>query len=149
MTTTLDRRTFLRGSAVAAGSALTCTAMVRTAAGEVVPRIEAPLVDKLVIRVVVDGAHDIFIPEQKLPDIAVAQARLQGGGKYRRTLQSEWGLSLHLTSEKAAESRRFLLDFAYTPDVLNNNIELLDIDLAAVDGMILSHGHLDHWGGLP
>src|SRR5712672_87986 len=94
MSKPLDRRTFLRGSAVAAGSALTCTAMVRTAAGEVVPRIEAPLVDKLVIRVVVDGAHDIFIPEQKLPDIAVAQARLQGGGKYRRTLQSEWGLSL-------------------------------------------------------
>ena len=149
MTTPLDRRTFLRGSAVAAGSALTCTAMVRTAAGDVVPRIEAPLVDKLVIRVVVDGAHDIFIPEQKVPDIAVAQARMQGGEKFRRTLQSEWGLSLHLTSQKAAESRRYLLDFAYTPDVLNNNLELLEIDLPAVDGMILSHGHLDHWGGLP
>jgi 7,8-dihydropterin-6-yl-methyl-4-(beta-D-ribofuranosyl)aminobenzene 5'-phosphate synthase len=118
MTKPLDRRTFLRGSAVTAGSALTCTAMVRTAAGEVVPRIEAPLVDKLVIRVVVDGAHDIFIPEQKVPDIAVAQARMQSGEKFRRTLQSEWGLSLHLTSQKAAESRRYLLDFAYTPDVL-------------------------------
>jgi 7,8-dihydropterin-6-yl-methyl-4-(beta-D-ribofuranosyl)aminobenzene 5'-phosphate synthase len=120
--------------------------MARTAACEVVPRIEAPVVDKLVIRVIVDGAHDIFIPEQKVRDIAVAQARLQGGGKYRRTLQSEWGLALHLTTEKATESRRYLLDFAYTPDVLNNNIELLDIELAAVDGMILSHGHLDHWG---
>ena len=50
------------------------------------------------------------------------------------------GLSLHLTSQKAAESRRYLLDFAYTPDVLNNNLELLEIDLPAVDGMILSHG---------
>ena len=59
--------------------------MVRTAAGEVVPRIEAPLVDKLVIRVVVDGAHDIFIPEQTVPDIAVAQARMQGGEKFRRS----------------------------------------------------------------
>src|SRR5260370_1367915 len=149
MTKAVDRRTLLRGSAVAAGSALTCTAMVETAAGDVVPRIEAPLVDKLVIRVVVDGAHDIFIPEQKVPDIAVAQSRMQGGEKFRRTLQSEWGLSLHLTSQKAAESRRYLLDFAYTPDVLNNNLELLEIDLPAVDGMILSHGHLDHWGGLP
>ena len=80
MTTPLDRRTFLRGSAVVAGSALTCTAMVRTAAGDVVPRIEAPLVDKLVIRVVVDGAHDIFIPEQKVPDIAIAQSRSRAAG---------------------------------------------------------------------
>src|ERR1700755_593005 len=104
MVQSFDRRAFLRTSAVTAGTVLTCAALGRNAAGQAVPRIEAPLVDKLVIRVVVDGAHDIFIPEQKLPDITVAQARLQGGGKYRRTLQSEWGLSLHLTSEKAAES---------------------------------------------
>src|SRR5260370_38001346 len=100
MVSSLDRRTFLRSSAVAAGSALTCTAMVRTAAGEVVPRIDAPLVDKLAIRVVVDGAHAIFIPEQKVPDIAVAQSRMPSGEKLRRTLQIEWGLSLHLTSQK-------------------------------------------------
>ena len=84
MTTPLDRRTFLCGSAVAAGSALTCTAMVRTAAGEVVPRIEAPLVDKLVIQVVVDGAHDIFIPEQKVPDIGVAHAGFYVAARNRR-----------------------------------------------------------------
>src|SRR5260370_38412073 len=148
MVSVFDRRSFLRSSAVAGGSALSCPGMGRTAAGEVVPRIDAPLVDKLAIRVVVDGAHDIFIPEQKVPDIAVAQSRMQGGEKFRRTLQSEWGLSLHLTSQKAAASRRYLLYFAYTPDVLNNNIELLEIDLPAVDGMILSHGHRDHWGGL-
>ena len=149
MVALLDRRAFVRGSALATGSVLACTSMVQTAAGAVVPRIEAPVVDKLVIQVVVDGAHDIFIAEQKVPGVAIAQTRLQQGANFRRTLQTEWGLSLHLTSQKGAETRRFLLDFAYTPDVLNNNIELLGIDLAAVDAMILSHGHLDHWGGLP
>ena len=149
MTASLDRRAFLRRSAFAAGAALSCTAMVRNAAGALVPRIEAPVVDKLVIQVVVDGAHDIFIPPQKIPGVAFTQARLQPGANFRRTLQSEWGLSLHLTSQKGDETRRFLLDFAYTPDVRNNNIELLGIVLASVDALILSHGHLDHWGGLP
>src|SRR5260370_18070693 len=135
MTKAVDRRTLLRGSAVAAGSALTWTAMVRTAAGEVVPRIEAPLVDKLLIRVVVDGAHDIFIPEQKVPDIAVAQARMQGGEKFRRTLQSEWGLALHLTPQKAAESSVYLLAFAYTPEELSSNHDLHEIRLPAARGI--------------
>jgi 7,8-dihydropterin-6-yl-methyl-4-(beta-D-ribofuranosyl)aminobenzene 5'-phosphate synthase len=149
MTSSLNRRTFLRGSALAAGTGLTCTALVRTASGETVPRIEPPLVDKLVIRVLVDGQHDIFIPEQKLADVGVAQTRMHGGNKFRRTLQSEWGLSLHLASDKGGETKRSLLDFAYTSDVLNNNIELLGVDLAAIDSLILSHGHFDHWGGLP
>jgi 7,8-dihydropterin-6-yl-methyl-4-(beta-D-ribofuranosyl)aminobenzene 5'-phosphate synthase len=142
----VGRRSLLRA---AAGSVLTCTAMVRGSSGAVVPRIEAPVVDKLVIQVVVDGQHDIFIPEQKVPGLGIRQNRLQGGASFRDTLQSEWGLALHLTSQKGAESKRFLLDFAYTPDVLNNNLALLGIDLPAIDAMVLSHGHLDHWGGLP
>jgi 7,8-dihydropterin-6-yl-methyl-4-(beta-D-ribofuranosyl)aminobenzene 5'-phosphate synthase len=149
MTWSLNRRTFLRGSALAAGSSLTCTALVRTASGQSTPRIAAPEVDKLVIRVLVDGQHDIFIAEQKVPEITITQSRLQGGNKFRRTLLSEWGLSLHLSSDKGGETKRFLLDFAYTSDVLNNNIELLGVDLTAIDSLILSHGHFDHWGGLP
>ncbi len=47
--------------------------------------------------------------------------------------QSEWGLSLHLTSQKGTETKRSLLDFAYSDGVLNNNIDLLGIDLPAVD----------------
>lgn len=150
MTSLLDRRSFLRSSALAAaGSTLTCTGLVRSASGQTTPRIVPPLVDKLVIRVLVDGQHDIFIPEQKVPEIAIAQSRLQLGAKFKRTLLSEWGLALHLTSEKGGESKRYLLDFAYTSHALNNNIELLGVDLPAVDALILSHGHFDHWGGLP
>src|SRR5262245_20420447 len=119
MASSLNRRTFLRGSAFAAGTGLTCTALSRTASGAPTPRIEAPVVDKLVIRVLVDGQHDIFIPEQKVPDVGVTQSRLQFGDKFRRTLRSEWGLSLHLASEKGAETKRILLDFGYTSDVLN------------------------------
>jgi 7,8-dihydropterin-6-yl-methyl-4-(beta-D-ribofuranosyl)aminobenzene 5'-phosphate synthase len=148
MMSSLNRRTFLCGSTLAASS-LTCTGIARTASGQTTARITPPEVDKLVIRVLVDGQHDVFIPEQKVPDVAIAQTRLQRGDSFRRSLRSEWGLSLHLASDKGAETKRFLLDFAYTSDVLNNNIELLGVDLAAIDSLILSHGHFDHWGGLP
>ena len=91
MASSLDRRTSLRGSAVTAGSVLSCTAIARKAGGQTVPGIAAPVIDKLVIRVIVDGAHDVFIPEQKGPDVGVAQTRLQRGEQFRRTLQSDGG----------------------------------------------------------
>lgn len=41
-----------------------------------------------------------------------------------------------------------MLDFGYMPEVLNHNIEMLDVDPANIKGLIVSHGHLDHFGGL-
>ena len=148
MASSLARRTFLRGSVVTGGSLLSCTAIARKAGGQTVPGIAAPVIGKLVIRVIVDGAHDVFIPEQKAPDVGVAQTRPQRGEKFRRTLQAVGGYRYTLPLRRGQKAGSFA-GFRYTSDVLNNNIELLEIDLTEVDGMILSHGHLDHWGGLP
>jgi 7,8-dihydropterin-6-yl-methyl-4-(beta-D-ribofuranosyl)aminobenzene 5'-phosphate synthase len=41
-----------------------------------------------------------------------------------------------------------LLDFGYTVEALTNNMELMGVDPAQFDALILSHGHFDHWGGL-
>jgi 7,8-dihydropterin-6-yl-methyl-4-(beta-D-ribofuranosyl)aminobenzene 5'-phosphate synthase len=148
MVATLNRRRFLQASALAAPTALGCTRVVRDAQGAEVPRIEAPVVDSLSIQVVTDGNHDIFISGAQFPSIKVERVRGFRGALERRTLRSEHGLSLYLTSRKGDETRRFLLDFGWTPEVLNNNLELLGLDVAAVDALIVSHGHLDHHGGL-
>ena len=41
-------------------------------------------------------------------------------------------------------TQNYLLDFGFTPTVYKNNLDLLKIDAAAVDALILSHGHFDH-----
>ena len=64
-------------------------------------------------------------------------------GKLMSTLAAEWGLSLHLQTMAGGVRSQHLLDFGYTPEIINRNI-----DPTRLNGLILSHGHLDHYGGL-
>jgi 7,8-dihydropterin-6-yl-methyl-4-(beta-D-ribofuranosyl)aminobenzene 5'-phosphate synthase len=66
----------------------------------------------------------------------------------RKSLAGEFGLSMHVESRRGTEARNFLVDFGITPEVLLNNLELLKIDPASLDALVLSHGHYDHFGGL-
>ena len=67
---------------------------------------------------------------------------------FRKALHSEWGLSLALESRVGADTRNLLLDFGYTPNALMNNMEIMGIDGTKMQGLIMSHGHFDHFGGL-
>lgn len=62
---------------------------------------------------------------------------------YRRGLLGEHGLSLLLE----ANGRKFLFDTGQT-DVYIKNAKRLGEDLTDLDGILLSHGHYDHCGGL-
>ena len=147
MHTHLKRRDVLRGAAVALGAAASPALLRSHAFAAAGSALTPPVVDRLSLRVVMDTAHDIFISADPHPLVAIERTRLLPNPK-RITLGGEWGLSLHLESARGAETRRYLLDFGYTPEVLNRNIEILSIDTAQLDGLILSHGHLDHYGGL-
>ncbi len=108
-----------------------------------------PEVDRLAVRVVTDSYHHAFEPSRTVGDVQlqrVGTVLSKTGGP--RTLQNEWGLSLHLASSRGSEQRQLLVDFGFTPETLNNNLGLLGIDVAQLDALVLSHGHYDHFGGL-
>jgi 7,8-dihydropterin-6-yl-methyl-4-(beta-D-ribofuranosyl)aminobenzene 5'-phosphate synthase len=142
---TLDRRRFLQSSAVLGGSLL-ASGIGRTANTKPLPD-GVPVVDQVVVREITDNQHNIFLKPVTAPGLSVARTGFPAA-REGKTLESEWGLALHIESTKGDELKRYLLDYGFTTDVYLNNLELMKIDPAKVDAMILSHGHFDHWGGL-
>src|ERR1700729_2800413 len=147
MPSRLDRRRFLQRSAVLGGSLLIGGIPLNRAATTVPARIDAPVIDELTVQEITDNSHDIFLRGAELPGLVVRRTGFPEAPE-GKTLESEWGLALYLESRKDKESRRYLLDFGFTPDVYANNLELLKIDVSQVDALIISHGHFDHVGGL-
>jgi 7,8-dihydropterin-6-yl-methyl-4-(beta-D-ribofuranosyl)aminobenzene 5'-phosphate synthase len=64
-------------------------------------------------------------------------------------LLAEHGLAYHLESLRGGERREVLLDFTLTELGLTNNYRSLKIDPTRADALVVSHGHADHYGGLP
>ena len=108
----------------------------------------APTVDSLSVRVVVDSFFDQFIPKQAHPHCVVEHVSRIPGREQQSTIAGEWGLSLHLASRNKAGHGQYLLDFGYTPEILLRNFDLLAIEPEKLDGLILSHSHRDHYGGM-
>src|SRR3984957_13431396 len=140
---TIRRRDFLKTSASLGGLALAGGfSWAAVGAGSITP----PVVDKLSVDIVVDLTHNLFLKPAVVNEVAVQPA--PRAKDYTKELHTQWGLSLLLRSQRAAEARTFMLDYAYTPDALLNNFDILGLDATKIDALIVSHGHFDHYGGL-
>lgn len=107
------------------------------------------VVDEVTLQVVVDAAtFGPFLSDQILPGLRLLRTA-RGGEAHisRKPLLAEFGLSILARSRRGNQTRQVLVDFGYSPEVLANNIALLGIDPASIDAAVLSHGHLDHYGG--
>jgi 7,8-dihydropterin-6-yl-methyl-4-(beta-D-ribofuranosyl)aminobenzene 5'-phosphate synthase len=142
--TKLKRREFLKASAAfAAASAAGGFGCVEIASAA---PIQTPEVDRLSVRVLIDGSYNLFLRPGTVKNVKIEPApRISD---YRRALHNQWGLSLLLESQRAAEQRVVMLDFGYTPDALLNNMELVGVDAGKIEALVVSHGHFDHYGGL-
>lgn len=145
-----------RRDVMCGGGAALLSAIVATLIGNKKPvRAETisgkvPEVDRMAVRVVVDSYQFAVAPSRKVSDLEIEHFGWgMGGGKPPgKTPISEFGLSMHVKSRRGTETRNVLMDFGFTPDALVNNANIVGIDPAALDALVLSHGHYDHFGGL-
>jgi 7,8-dihydropterin-6-yl-methyl-4-(beta-D-ribofuranosyl)aminobenzene 5'-phosphate synthase len=59
----------------------------------------------------------------------------------RRSLHTGWGVSFLVDD-------RFLFDTGEDGDMLIGNMAKMGVDIGRIKGVIISHDHWDHWGGL-
>src|SRR5262249_39692562 len=139
----LKRRDFLKASAACAAAAAGNFSCVEFASAA---PIDAPEVDRVSVRVLVDGAYNLFLRPGDVKGVKIEPPpRIQD---YRRSRHSKWALSVLVESQRAAEQHTVMLDFGSTRDVLLNNMELVGADPKKIEARIVSHGHFDHYGGL-
>lgn len=101
-------------------------------------------VDAVDVTVVVDGTVDILLPSS--------------GPAMRPPLAFEWSMGEQLRAEHGygvlirtmigEEQHSLIYDAGLSRDTYLHNCDVLEIRPAAVEAIVLSHGHADHHGGL-
>ncbi len=66
----------------------------------------------------------------------------------KNSILAEHGYSAVVTLSKGDKSHSVVFDFGFSEHGASSNADALGVDLSTVEAMVLSHGHMDHFGGL-
>ncbi|MBU2548495.1 MAG: MBL fold metallo-hydrolase [Proteobacteria bacterium] len=97
--------------------------------------------DRVEITVLVDNYTDLFLLEDQGP---MRRSRLGAG----RAPLAEHGLAVLARVRCGSDEHTIMLDAGLSSKALLHNIEAGKLDPAEIETLVLSHGHLDHFGGL-
>jgi len=101
--------------------------------------------DRLTITTLTENYVDMLLPDG--PNVTRAGLAHHFDPKRPNPI-GENGISLVVEAEWDRYVYRVMFDTAMTGHVLTHNARALDVDLNALDHVVLSHGHPDHYGGL-
>jgi 7,8-dihydropterin-6-yl-methyl-4-(beta-D-ribofuranosyl)aminobenzene 5'-phosphate synthase len=138
----------------ATGSALDAALVApRPALGDAVDPIGLEPVDEVVVTTLVDNVYDALLATDEQITrasfgVGLAEAPQFAGGHTAVGLRAEHGFSALVTVRRDGVTTSLLFDTGLSPDAMMVNADRLGIDLLEVQGVVLSHGHFDHAGGL-
>jgi 7,8-dihydropterin-6-yl-methyl-4-(beta-D-ribofuranosyl)aminobenzene 5'-phosphate synthase len=149
-----DRHELVTTRRVVMGMAAVSVFGLATRAIPASPSFAVPEVDRLSLQVITDAAtFGPFLDNLDLPGMKVIRAGNGGPPNAPRMLPQalvgEFGLSILAASVIGNQRRNVMVDFGYSKEVLATNLRLLGVDPNTIDAAVLSHGHLDHYGGFP
>jgi 7,8-dihydropterin-6-yl-methyl-4-(beta-D-ribofuranosyl)aminobenzene 5'-phosphate synthase len=96
--------------------------------------------ERLEITVLVDNYSDLMLMEQ---EGVIRRPQVLPLGPL-----AEHGLSLLVKVLNGDEKHTILLDTGLSEQAMLHNAELLNLNLAEIEALVISHGHCDHFGGL-
>jgi len=100
-------------------------------------------IDRLSVTTVVDNFIDSLRADEKVATrFTHAQARRMP------TLKAEHGLGHWVEVKRGGDTRRLAFDFGLTGESYPHNFLELELEAGEIDAVALSHGHMDHYGGL-
>jgi 7,8-dihydropterin-6-yl-methyl-4-(beta-D-ribofuranosyl)aminobenzene 5'-phosphate synthase len=101
-------------------------------------------VDAIDVTIVVDNFLDVLMPSTEI----VRRAPLTWDSFERASLMAEHGFSLLVTLRKGDRTESVLFDAGLGRTTALHNLDVLGVRINDLRAVALSHGHVDHHGGL-
>ncbi|GAA4705012.1 MBL fold metallo-hydrolase [Pseudonocardia yuanmonensis] len=125
----------------------------RPAEGPAVDPVHLEPVDEVRITTLVENVFDALLTgDRRVSRVGLGAGRATAaqflGGAADVGLRAEHGFAALVTVRRGTATTSLLFDAGLSPDALVVNAGRVGADLTGIQGVVLSHGHPDHAGGL-